>query len=239
MTVTSPARARAEVTIRTALRGIGWLLITAGGLIAMYLVYSLYWTGRTTTASQARLVEELAVEQDRFTLEVAELDPLEEVAAPEPPPESVEVGDALAVMEFRRGGDGTSIVIDTPVAIVEGVTAEALESGPGRYPGTAYPGEAGNFAVAGHRTTYGAPFWNLDQLQEGDEVHVTDREGTRWVYVVAEQRIVAPTDISVLEPDPLGNDRPTLTLTTCNPRWSQRERLIVFAELTEQPIVAR
>ena len=239
MTVTSPARAGNGVTIHTAVRGIGWLLIAAGALVALYLVYSLYWTGRTTQVSQTRLFEELAVEQDRFSLEISELDPLKDIAAPAPVPETVEVGDALAVMDFRRGADGASVVIDTPVVVVEGVTVEALKSGPGHYPGTAYPGEAGNFAVAGHRTTYGAPFWDLDKLREGDEVHVTDREGTNWVYVVAELRIVAPTDISVLEPDPLGSGRPTLTLTTCNPRWSERERLIVFAELVEEQVVAR
>ncbi len=221
--------------MRLALRSVGWLFIAAGALVALYLVYSLYWTGRSTAAAQDRLLEAFAEQLPEFALDVDELEPLtsdDPVADPGTTPVTVpaDVGAAVGLMEFVRPGAGP-VVTEDPVVVVEGVTVDALKTGPGRYPGTAHPGEDGNFAVAGHRTTYGAPFWDLDQLREGDEIHVTDREGAVWVYEFTESRIVPPADVSVLQADPLGSGAPMLTLTTCHPRWSQRERLIVFAEL--------
>lgn len=235
--------------MRFALRSLGWLFISAGVLVALYLVYALYGTGLATSQAQDRLLQEfedqmsdVPTPHDQLALSLEELPPLsveesENVAAdPLPIPEGLGTGDVLGVMEFYRPSDGNPVVIDEPVALVEGVTVDALKQGPGRYPGTSYPGQMGNFAVAGHRTTYGAPFWNLDQLREGDEIHVTDRNGTRWIYEFVAQQIVAPIDTSVLRSDPLALGRPMLTLTTCNPRWSQRERLIVFAELSEEQL---
>lgn len=214
--------------MRTALRGLGWLLIAAGTVLALYLVYSLYWTGLETRGRQRELLE--AWDLEVGTVEGRLVDAVE--GAPAVPVEApVAVGDAIAALEFRRPGSAEPIVLDDPVLVVEGVTAEALRSGPGHYPGTALPGQPGNFAVAGHRTTYGAPFFDLDQAGPGDEVHVTDRAGTRWVYEVVEVKIVTPDDISVLGPEPLGPGTPALTLTTCNPRFSNRERLIVVAAL--------
>jgi sortase A len=226
--------------MRIAVRAIGWLCIAAGVLVGLYLVYALYWTGLATSRAQESLLQS-------FELEVGTLQPLtagDDIAAgavsPADPASPLAVdGEAIAAMEFFRPGDGGPVVLDAPVMVVEGVTEQVLTTGPGRYPGTAQPGEDGNFAVAGHRTTHGAPFWNLDQLQDGDEIHVTDRNGTRWVYAFAETRIVPPSDVSVLAPDPLDTGAPTLTLTTCHPRWSQTERMIVFAELIgSQPATA-
>lgn len=237
--------------MRFALRSIGWLFISAGMVVALYLFYSLYWTGIETSQAQEQLRDdfaELVAEATPDSLQVGELPPLDADAGESREegtaavlPEGMDDGEVIGLMEFYRPGEDSSVVIDEPVAVVQGVTVEALKDGPGRYPGTAYPGQDGNFAVAGHRTTYGAPFWDLDKLQEGDEIHVTDRNGTRWIYEFVEQEIVGPGDISVLEQDPLELGRPMLTLTTCNPRWSQRERLIVFAELSEDqlPMVAQ
>ena len=150
-------------------------------------------------------------------------------AAPtrEPP----ELGSAVAMIEFDRPGSDARPVRDDPLLVVSGVSREHLKRGPGHYPNSAEPGADGNFAVAGHRTTYGAPFFDLDELEPDDEVHVTDRSGQRHVYRVLEQRIVTPSDHWVLAPDPLGRDAGLLTLTTCHPRFSARQRLIVFAEL--------
>lgn len=228
-------------TTRTAVRSLGWLLIAAGVVVALYLVYALYWTGRTTEAAQERLLEGFAqpLAAEPFELEVGELEPLpSEAPVAPPPPIDVAVGDAVAVMRFLRPSSGEPVVVQDPLVVVEGVTVDALKTGPGRYPGAADPGHPGNFAVAGHRTTYGQPFWNLDQLQEGDEIHVTDRAGTTWVYAFRQQRIVPPSDISVLADDPIDAGAPVLTLTTCHPRWSQQERLIVHAELVGQQVAA-
>jgi sortase A len=135
---------------------------------------------------------------------------------------------AVALLEIQRPGVGPLL---GPLFVGEGVGPDQLEDGPGHFPGSALPGRSGNFAVAGHRTTHGGPFGDLDRLRAGDEVHVTDRAGRRHLYRVVEQRIVTPADTWVAGPDPLGHGRPTLTLTTCHPRYSARQRLVVWAEL--------
>nr|MBA2529402.1 class E sortase [Euzebyales bacterium] len=140
-------------------------------------------------------------------------------------------GTAVAVLQFSRPGQDGPLVHGGPLYVVEGTSVPALRQGPGHYVGTALPGQLGNFAVAGHRTTYGAPFYHLDDLRSGDEVLVTDRNGRRYTYRVRTQEVVAPGDSWVTGPDPLETGRPTLTLTTCNPRFSAAQRLIVFAEL--------
>ena len=206
--------------MRFALRSVGWLFISVGAIVALYLVYSLYWTGRTASGAQERLLEEFAEAagdtggtEPAFDLEVGELDDLDGPSDDDPTlgqggaagsdlAAQFEEGDAIGLIEFHRPSDDAAVVIDEPVVVVEGVTIDVLKEGPGRYPSTSYPGQPGNFAVAGHRTTYGAPFWNLDQLTEGDEIHVTDREGMTWIYEFTEEIIVAPADTSVLAPDP-------------------------------------
>lgn len=85
--------------------------------------------------------------------------------------------------------------------------------------------------MAGHRTTYGAPFYHLDQLRPGDEIHVVDRQGRTWFCEVTVTRVVLPHETWVVGPDPLQTGTPVLSLTTCEPRFSAAKRLIVFAEL--------
>jgi sortase A len=114
--------------------------------------------------------------------------------------------------------------------IVEGITTNQLRKGPGHYPQTALPGDPGNAAIAGHRTTYGAPFYRLNELQPGDPILVTTSTG-QFRYTVSDSKVVKPTDVSVLDPTP--DDR--LTLTTCNPRFSASTRLIVVGRLDNPP----
>ncbi|HUI03885.1 MAG TPA: class E sortase, partial [Acidimicrobiales bacterium] len=112
--------------------------------------------------------------------------------------------------------------------VVQGTAEGDLAKGPGHYQGTAMPGQGGNVAIAGHRTTYGAPFNNLDQLALGDPVVLTADSGRRFEYVVSQRpQAVAPSDVSVLRF--FGDNR--LTLTTCNPRFSASQRLVVVATL--------
>ncbi len=108
--------------------------------------------------------------------------------------------------------------------VVEGVEVEHLKKGPGHYPETALPGQLGNMVISGHRTTYGAPFYRLDELQVGDEIVVVDAVGS-YQYKVTETKIVRPTDLGVIAP----SSDARLTLTTCHPRFSARQRLIVVA----------
>src|SRR5437763_4236248 len=110
--------------------------------------------------------------------------------------------------------------------VVQGVGETDLRKGPGHYPQTPMPGEQGNAAIAGHRTTYGAPFNRLDELAPGDDVLVTTLKGS-FTYKVATTHVVKPDQVEVLDPTPA----PTLTLTTCNPKYSASQRLVVVANL--------
>jgi sortase A len=114
--------------------------------------------------------------------------------------------------------------------VVEGVELAFLAGGPGHMPWTPLPGQPGNAVISGHRTTRGAPFADLDRLQPGDEILVETLIGTH-TYRVVDHRIVAPTGVWVTEQ----RDGAWLTLTTCNPKGSARERLVVFAHLVDGP----
>lgn len=209
------------------IRAAGWFLIAFGTLVVLYISYQLLYTNTLTSAAQEELLEDWRIDVDESDPRLVATDKAQRPAAPT----NIPTGDAVAVMTFRRPGSEEAIVYDGPLAIVEGVTPEVLKRGPGRYPGTAMPGETGNFAIAGHRTTYGAPFFHLDLLQRGDVIDVVDRDGKEWTYVVRRQEVVEPEDTWTLQPDPLGRGTQTLTLTTCYPRFSDAQRLVVFAEL--------
>ncbi|HEX9891863.1 MAG TPA: class E sortase [Actinomycetota bacterium] len=130
-------------------------------------------------------------------------------------------GDPLTRMRIPRLGLNT--------VVVEGASLAALRAGSGHYPGTALPCAAGNTGIAGHRTTYSKPFAHVDDLKRGDKIVLETPVG-RCTYLVHETWITHPADVSVLEPHGKGS---WLTLTTCNPPGSDRERLIVKAKLVE------
>jgi LPXTG-site transpeptidase (sortase) family protein len=121
--------------------------------------------------------------------------------------------------------------------VVSGTAEADLAMGPGHYIGTAVPGQAGNVAIAGHRTTNGAPFNRLGQLTVGDQIYLTTSSGERLTYVVSQAPVaVSPSDVKVL--DNFGDNR--ITLTTCNPEFSSSQRLIVVGELKQpKPPVAQ
>lgn len=233
--------------MRAVLRGLGWTLIGGGVLVLLFLVYLVGFTNLTAERAQREL--RASFEQRHGAVEGSALRgagqspagaaslPGEPEDRPTPPAEAppADPGEAYAALWFERPGSGEPLVHDGPLFVVEGVTLDVLKRGPGHYPGTASPGGDGNFVVSGHRTTYGAPFYHLDEVQPGDEIHVVDRAGREWVYVVREQQVVEPTAMWVTRPDPLGTGTPTLTLTTCTPRFSAAQRLIVFAELAQRP----
>lgn len=126
--------------------------------------------------------------------------------------------------------------IGVSVVIVEGTDGATLRSGPGHYPHTPLPGAPGTVAVAGHRTTYGAPFRKVDKLRKGDQIVVEMRYG-KFFYSVERTEIVAPTKTSVTRR--VKFDR--LVLTACHPLYSAAQRIVVFAKLqrsepSESPI---
>ena len=211
-------------------RGLGWTLVVSGAVVLLYVIYLLWFTGFETQRAQRDL-------EQSWTLTVpdAGVDG-EQVDDPEPDEDAEELalGEAFAAMWFER--DGERIVNDDVLYVVNGSTLELLKSGPGHYPLSDRPGGEGNLAIAGHRTTYGAPFWSVNELTEGDTIHVMDRQGREWTYAYREQRIVAPTDVWVVGQDPLGDGAPMITLTTCHPRGSAAQRRIVFGELLDEPI---
>jgi sortase A len=118
--------------------------------------------------------------------------------------------------------------------VVQGVAEDDIRWAPGHYPGTALPGAVGNFAVAGHREQ--GLFWDLDQVQPGDFLIV--QTGTNWyVYQVFQNHIVTPTSVEVVAPTPNQPEVPPkkadITLTTCNPKWDNYERMVVHGTLTQ------
>lgn len=130
-----------------------------------------------------------------------------------PPP----LGEPLGILTFPT--------LDTEWVVVEGVGVEELKLGPGHAPWTPLPGTEGNATISGHRTTYGAPFHDLHLLEEGDAIIFEDT-----TYTVTETLIVTPEDVWVTEDRGEGKH---LTLTTCHPIGSARERLIIFAEVID------
>ncbi|SET77992.1 class E sortase [Nonomuraea wenchangensis] len=201
--------------MRAALRALGETSITAGLILMLFCAYLLWGTGSYTQSQQLLLQRELAAA--RAAGERGRLD-------------RIDLGRAVALLSIPRLGPGFRY------AIVEGVGADQLRKGPGHYPGSALPGQIGNFVVSGHRTTYAAPFNRLDELERGDEIVVDAREA-RYTYRVTSQDVVEPDEVDVLAPVPGKLDirpiRAYITLSTCHPEFSAAQRLIVYGVLKE------
>jgi sortase A len=137
-------------------------------------------------------------------------------------------GDAIARIDMPS--------IGVSEYVVEGTDVASLRKGPGHYPETPLPGDPGTAAIAGHRTTYGAPFRKIDQLDRGEPITIDMPDG-RLVYRVQRTTIVDDQDLSVL--DGVGYQR--LVLSACHPLYSAAQRVIVFARLArrEPPRVTR
>ena len=203
-----------------ALGVLGELLITAGVVVLLFVVYELLWTN----VEADRRADALADDLRRSWQTPAPAGPTSGAdSSPEPVP-----GEAIALMRIPRLGD------DWVRPIIEGVTFDDLAKGIGYYPDTSLPGEVGNFAVAGHRATNGEPFRDIDRIRPGDEVIVETRDAV-YTYVVDRHEIVDPQDVWVLDPVPgRPQARPNeelLTLTSCEPRWASYRRWIVFGHL--------
>jgi sortase A len=215
---------------RRIVAGIGRTCIAAGMLILAFVAYQLWGTGLAESRSQSRLRNdfldalEAPLPSTTTSTTVAGDDGSTTVPTPTAAP-PVPTGEAVAIIRIPK--------IGVEKAVVEGVGVSALKQGPGHYPTTPLPGQPGNAAIAGHRTTYGAPFFRLDELQANDLVQVTTRQG-EFTYKVRESKVVKPTQNEVLTP----SEENVLTLTTCNPRFSASQRLIVIAELTDNPAPA-
>ena len=216
------ANYRGRVDVRRVTGGIGRTLIAAGVLILLFVAYQLFGTNLAEQASQKKLKKSLPPEvvaraNAPSTTTTTGPGPTTTTTfppGPAPPPS----GEALAILRLPR--------IGIEKAIVQGVGLDDLKKGPGHYPDTPQPGQPGNSAIAGHRTTYGAPFFRLNEMQPGDPIFVTTAQGA-FEYDVRNTKVVSPNDVSVLKPS---TDN-LLTLTTCNPRFSASQRLVLIATL--------
>jgi sortase A len=211
---------------RRALRALSTVLIVAGALVLADGVATLVWQ-EPITAVYAR------VQQDRLGDELEELEraePAPELAR-QPDPRRRQILAARALERRSEPGDPVGRLrvpaIDLSTIVVEGTGGDELRSGPGHYPDTPLPGQRGTVAIAGHRTTYGAPFRHVDDLEPGDRIELEMPYGS-FSYRVERTRIVAPTAVEVV--DRVAYDR--LVLTACHPLYSAEERIVVFARST-------
>lgn len=212
--------------VRTGVRGLGELLITAGLVLLLFTAYQLVWTNFEAERAQGKVADQLREEWSKPPAKA----PTGGGETVRKGPKPSDFGKGIAFLRIPRLGAKYS------VPVVEGVGLDDLARGVGHYPDTVRAGKVGNFAVAGHRATHGEPFAYLDRMRPGDVVVAETR--SRWyTYVVDRTRIVRPSDTWVIDPVPGERGaEPTerlITLTTCNPRWSSTERLIVFGHLEE------
>jgi sortase A len=231
------ARGRAAIAIGL----LGELLLTAGVILVLFLAWLLWWTNVESAATQSEAVKDFA---RQFNSVAAQRDGQGAQESPEAPlyedeadngraatsPEPA-VGAAIGVLYVPRFG------ADYSRPIVQGTGPAVLDSlGIGHYEGTAMPGAAGNFAVAGHRQTHGAVLDNIDALVPGDRIYVQTRDGF-YAYVFRNSQIVLPAGTDVLLPVPMQPAAtPTesyLTMTSCNPRFGSQERFVAYALLEQ------
>jgi sortase A len=183
--------------LRRALSGLSVLLVLGGLALVGYPFATNMWTDRI----QEKLENQIASPELQQAYKERK----------------IETGDSLTRIKIPAIG------LDT--VVVEGTTPSALRAGAGHYPQTPLPCEGGNVSIAGHRTTYGRPFGNVDQLKPGDTIELTTPIGGCVYQVAKDPFVVAPTDMSVID----ATAERSLTLTTCHPKGSAAQRLIIRA----------
>jgi sortase A len=202
--------------LRRTVQIAGELLMTAGAIVLLFVAWQLWWTNVASDARQREVVQD-------FARGIG-------TAAPTPAVDAEPAeGATIGILYVPRFGAGYTR------PIVQGTTPAVLDTlGIGHYQGTAMPGAAGNFAVAGHRQTHGAVLDHIDALVPGDRIYVQTREGY-YVYVFRNSQTVLPSRTDVLLPVPMQpGAAPTesyLTMTSCNPRFGSEERFVAYALL--------
>lgn len=216
-------------SMRRSLRAFSTVLIVAGTLMLADAVLTLLWQ-EPVSALYAKIVQgQLGGDLDELearSLTGIDLAALQKLATER---------RRMAFLARRLSADSDSGAavgrilidkIDADYVLVDGTAGEDLRKGPGIYDDVPFPGAPGTTAIAGHRTTYSAPFRRIDRLDRGDRVVVEMPYG-RFTYEVEKTRIVPPTEVSVI--DRVGFDR--LVLSACHPLYSAAQRIIVFARL--------
>jgi sortase A len=218
---------------RRLLRDLATVLTLAGVLLVLDVVVTFLWREPVTAViGQLKRAE---IDQRYLRIELTGLD-RHALAGLTSTAQRIAF---LAREEQRTVTTGAAIgqivipKIGADYTIVQGTDAGSLEKGPGHYPGTAFPGLGRTVGIAGHRTTYLAPFRHIDQLAPGDMVIVKMPYAT-FTYLVQYRRIVQPTDIAVV--GDAGYER--LVLSACEPLYSAAKRLVVFARLAQVQLAA-
>jgi sortase A len=219
---------RSGKIVRPVLRFVASVLITSGILMLVDAVLTVTWQEPVSAyfahQDQNRLNRELKGELPQVALDKRLLGSVRD--------EQKRL-KGLAGLARGRAHTGHAIgkislpKIGAHYAVVQGTDTDSLRKGPGHYPATHFPGEGGTVAIAGHRTTYGAPFNQIDKLKHGDQI-VLEMPYGRFVYAVARTKIVDPTDLGVVKQVP-GAEQ--LVLSACHPLYSAAQRIIVFARL--------
>jgi sortase A len=212
--------------IRAAVRGVGELLITLGLFLLLFVSWQLWWTDVEADQDRQAITQSLRHEW---------------TTSPDPRPHAVQIdygdppdltapaeGEAFGVVHIPRFGADYAVPVNEGVGLAKVLNHGVL----GHYPGTAMPGEVGNFAMAGHRTTYGKPMNQIAELQVGDAV-VVETADAWYTYRVSGTEVVTPDRVDVVaavpgQPDAEPTER-MLTLTACHPMYSARQRYIVHA----------
>jgi sortase A len=210
--------------VKRILRIAGLTLVFASIVVFGFLAYQLFVTDLLNARSQQQAAGQLVSVMDQRRREVGAGPSLPDrpevpVLMTEPPPTEGQPFGRLLVPR---------LAVDE--VLFEGVDRQTLKLGPGHMPGTALPGHPGNAVISGHRTTYGRPFQDFDQLELGDRIEVETAVGMS-VYEVRQILIVEPTALWVVDDRPGG----WLTLTTCHPRFSAAQRLVIQAEMVAGP----
>jgi len=223
--------------MRRLIRDISSVLIISGGLLLLDAGATLLWQEPVTAL--IAVIERSQVNKQFLSYRSDPLTRLDQHVLVGLPSARSKI-EFLARKEQREVGTGDAIgTIQIPSIgvndnVIQGTDTASLQRGPGHYPETAFPGLGQTVAIAGHRTTYLAPFRNINTLVHGDKIVLSMPYG-RFTYVVQYHKIVLPTDIGVI--DNVRYER--LVLSACNPLYSAAQRVIVFARLAHvQPLGA-
>jgi sortase A len=211
-------------------------LITAGITIGVDVGMTLAWKEPMSTIygsiQQGKAEDSLADLETEF-IALPEVKRVQQQESSRPDPNFERQARALADVFAKRVETGQGIgrikipSIDVDVVVVQGTDTSSLQKGPGHYPETAFPGQGRTTGIAGHRTTYAAPFHDINEIADGDEITLEMPYGT-FTYKVSNHEIVDPSQVEIV--DDVGYER--LVLTACHPLYSAAQRWAVFAELT-------
>lgn len=237
-TADSTGRRRSGGLVVGAIGVLGELMITLGALVALFLVWQLWWTDVEARGEHEAAITALEAQWQTQSPASGVGASGSGAAAPIAPPQQGDPPLVPVAPEKTVWAILHVPAFDEPVTPVgEGVTREGVLNviGAGHYPGTAMPGQVGNFALAGHRTTYGRPFHDIARLQAGDPI-VLETADAYYVYTVTDHEIVTPDRVDVVAPVPgHPGQQPTermITLTACHPMYSAAERYVVHGTLS-------